>query len=517
MVSNAIKFSPTNGKVTIRVFFNPPLLEKEAAHAHVSHSSHRSEGRVTSGFSDYNHDHELSTDKAITNSKSGKRTGGIVDKLGSAMHRISITSSSDSHHLSILRSTDRSLCSIAVDNDEDIAPVVGIVGGGVAHRSNPTPHQPLYSEDASQKSMATDELDMLAHQKKLHGERTEGHLIIVISDSGPGISDVNQKKLFRGVIQFDPEKNQGGGGSGFGLFISKGIVDLHNGTIAVHSEGEGHGCSFILSIPMPMIQAESDILAESEATVSSAQHLHNDRHFVSVKSEGDLVKTGTSHPMTPSALMNPSTTTNVTNGPGLDPDSPPKGSPGNISNSPSNDQKMRRITMVDMGLAYSSKLMNRGNSNLINTSSHGNIFNVGNTSSHGNISNVGNTSNEFPLQVTLVSTRLLTPRQNGRNDSSRQRPHSPLRLRKYRLLIVDDSGLSRKMTCKAMRAAGHECEEAADGLIALNKVKEKLAAVPVFLDQDQDGGGGSAVKSMMYDAVLMDTNMPVQPPRTDYY
>ena len=52
---------------------------------------------------------------------------------------------------------------------------------------------------------------------------------------------------------------------------------------------------------------------------------------------------------------------------------------------------------------------------------------------------------------------------------------------------------------------GHECEEAADGLIALNKVKDKLAAVPV------DGGGGSD-RNTMYDAVLMDTNMPVQPP-----
>ena len=40
------------------------------------------------------------------------------------------------------------------------------------------------------------------------------------------------------------------GGSGFGLFISKGIVDLHEGSISVFSAGEGHGCSFILSMPM---------------------------------------------------------------------------------------------------------------------------------------------------------------------------------------------------------------------------------------------------------------------------
>ena len=52
------------------------------------------------------------------------------------------------------------------------------------------------------------------HQTLLPGqENTDicGNLIIVVTDSGPGISETNQKKLFRSVVQFDPEKNQGGG------------------------------------------------------------------------------------------------------------------------------------------------------------------------------------------------------------------------------------------------------------------------------------------------------------------
>jgi CheY-like chemotaxis protein len=101
-------------------------------------------------------------------------------------------------------------------------------------------------------------------------------------------------------------------------------------------------------------------------------------------------------------------------------------------------------------------------------------------------------------ELLLTSTRGLLPGGtegtvplSGRAEgapplSSRETPR-----KKYRLLIVDDSGLSRKMLCKAMHAAGHECDEAGDGLIALNMVKEKL------------------VSSSMYDAVLMDRNMPV--------
>ena len=50
----------------------------------------------------------------------------------------------------------------------------------------------------------------------------------------------NQKRLFGEIIQFNPEKLQAGGGSGFGLFIAKGITDLHGGDISVFSKGEGN-------------------------------------------------------------------------------------------------------------------------------------------------------------------------------------------------------------------------------------------------------------------------------------
>jgi hypothetical protein len=45
-------------------------------------------------------------------------------------------------------------------------------------------------------------------------------------------------------------EEQDGAGSGFGLWLCKGIVELHGGRISVQSAGEGHGSTFTVELPM---------------------------------------------------------------------------------------------------------------------------------------------------------------------------------------------------------------------------------------------------------------------------
>jgi len=101
-------------------------------------------------------------------------------------------------------------------------------------------------------------------------------LRLQVVDSGAGISPENQTKLFKEIIQFNPGKLQNGGGSGLGLFITKGIVDLHGGNISVWSEGEGHGCTFTLELPLETVdemgveaEVEEADPADEEADVSA--------------------------------------------------------------------------------------------------------------------------------------------------------------------------------------------------------------------------------------------------------
>ena len=92
----------------------------------------------------------------------------------------------------------------------------------------------------------------------------DGHLVLVVTDSGAGISIENQKRLFKDIVQFSPEKLQAGGGSGLGLWISSGIVDLHGGKITVNSGGEGLGSSFTVEIPMHRLPSCENLHEEQD-------------------------------------------------------------------------------------------------------------------------------------------------------------------------------------------------------------------------------------------------------------
>ena len=78
----------------------------------------------------------------------------------------------------------------------------------------------------------------------------------------------NQKKLFKSIVQFNPHILQNGGGSGLGLFISDKIMELHEGSMSVHSEGEGKGSTFAITLP---ITFQSDAPALSTRKISSSK------------------------------------------------------------------------------------------------------------------------------------------------------------------------------------------------------------------------------------------------------
>eukprot|EP01035_Chromulina_nebulosa_P069316 gene69316-biopygen17506 len=77
-----------------------------------------------------------------------------------------------------------------------------------------------------------------------------GFLRVEVRDSGVGLSSEEQKKIFGEYSQFDIKELQGGGGSGLGLWISRRIIQMHNGIIGVTSAGHGFGSTFFFELPV---------------------------------------------------------------------------------------------------------------------------------------------------------------------------------------------------------------------------------------------------------------------------
>jgi len=80
-------------------------------------------------------------------------------------------------------------------------------------------------------------------------QRIDSHVEIVVSDSGVGISKEFLPYVFDRFRQADASTTRIHGGLGLGLSIVHQLVDLHGGTASVHSEGEGQGAAFTITLP----------------------------------------------------------------------------------------------------------------------------------------------------------------------------------------------------------------------------------------------------------------------------
>jgi GAF domain-containing protein len=88
-----------------------------------------------------------------------------------------------------------------------------------------------------------------AGEVRIEAWAAAGAFAVSVADTGPGIAEADQARIFEEFQQADTSSTRKKGGTGLGLSIAKRIVELHGGRLWVESH-PGQGSTFTFTVPI---------------------------------------------------------------------------------------------------------------------------------------------------------------------------------------------------------------------------------------------------------------------------
>ena len=88
-----------------------------------------------------------------------------------------------------------------------------------------------------------------AGEVAISASAVNGQFVLTVRDTGPGIADADQERIFGEFQQIENTESRKKGGTGLGLAISKRMVEIQGGMISVESM-LGRGSTFRVVLPV---------------------------------------------------------------------------------------------------------------------------------------------------------------------------------------------------------------------------------------------------------------------------
>jgi signal transduction histidine kinase/ActR/RegA family two-component response regulator len=85
---------------------------------------------------------------------------------------------------------------------------------------------------------------------QLRVDSTRQCALLSVSDTGIGMSTQVLKRVFERFVQVDSDATRSRGGLGLGLWLVKGLVERHGGSVEASSAGLGRGSLFTVKLPL---------------------------------------------------------------------------------------------------------------------------------------------------------------------------------------------------------------------------------------------------------------------------
>jgi signal transduction histidine kinase len=86
---------------------------------------------------------------------------------------------------------------------------------------------------------------------------------VSVTDTGTGLTHQQMDGLWKPFAQAHDKSQRTDSGSGLGLYVAKGIVELHGGEVGCSSPGPGQGSTFWFTLPLAT--GHVDPLAKAQA------------------------------------------------------------------------------------------------------------------------------------------------------------------------------------------------------------------------------------------------------------
>jgi PAS domain S-box-containing protein len=127
----------------------------------------------------------------------------------------------------------------------------------------------------------------------LTARQENAEAVISVRDTGIGIPSHVLPKVFDMFMQVDRTTNRSQGGLGIGLTLVRSLVELHNGSVSVHSDGPNAGSEFTVRLPLAVDERSSKssgTTPKATRTIPSRRILVVDDNVDSAATLGMLLK-----------------------------------------------------------------------------------------------------------------------------------------------------------------------------------------------------------------------------------